>query len=47
MEAEDVALDNGAKWKVIEQAGEVLPHVGIAIFTKALVVETIHLCDLL
>ena len=32
--------------EVVEQVGEVFPHVGISIFPEALIVESIHLCDL-
>jgi hypothetical protein len=33
MEAENVSLDNSSKRKVIEESGEVLPHVGISVFS--------------
>lgn len=32
--------------KVIEEISEVLPYIGVAIFSQALVVEAIHLSDL-
>lgn len=32
--------------EVVEQVCEVLPHVGVAVFPQALVVEAVHLCDL-
>ena len=47
MEAEDVVLDDCGQRKVVEESGEVLPHLGVAIFTQALVVESINLGDLL
>lgn len=47
MEAEDVVLNDGTKWKVIEQSCEFLPHLGIAILAQALIVESIDLSDLL
>ena len=34
------------KWKVVEQISEVLPHVGVAIFAQAFVIEAVHLSDL-
>lgn len=32
--------------QVVEQVGEVLPHVGVAVLPEALVVEAVHLRDL-
>lgn len=32
--------------QIIKQVREVLPHVGIAVFPQALVVEAVYLCDL-
>ena len=46
MKAENASLDDGSNWEVVEKGGEVLPHVGISILSKALVVETVHLGDL-
>lgn len=46
MEAENLVVDEGGQREVIEQVGEVLPHVCIAVFAQALVVEAIYLCDL-
>lgn len=46
MEAEDLAVDQGRKGEVVEQVGEVLPDIGIAVFAQALVVEAVDLCDL-
>lgn len=46
VEAEDLVVDEGGKGEVVEEIGEVFPHIGIAIFTQALIVETIHLGDL-
>ena len=39
-------LNQGCQRKVVEQVGEGLPDVGIAILSQALVVEPIHLSDL-
>lgn len=36
----------GSEGEVIEQVCEVFPNVGVAVFSEALVVEAIHLCDL-
>lgn len=41
MEAEDLALDHGSEGKVVKQLSELLPHIGIAVFPQALVVEAI------
>lgn len=46
MKAEDLVVDEGGQGKVIEQVGEVLPDVGVAVLAQALVVETVDLCDL-
>ena len=47
MKAENIALDNSSQRKVVEEVGEGLPDLGITILTKALIVESIHLGDLL
>jgi len=47
MEAEDVSLDNGGEWKVVEQSCESLPDVGISVLSKAFIVESVDLGDLL
>lgn len=41
VEAEDLVLDNGGEGEVIEELGEDLPHVGIAVFAETFIVETI------
>jgi len=46
MKAENASLNDGSKWKVVEKGGEVLPHVGISILSKAFIVETVYLGDL-
>ena len=38
----DLLLDERGERQVVEQVGEVLPHVGIAVFARALVVESVH-----
>lgn len=46
VETEDLVVDQGSQGKVVEEVGEVFPHVGVAILAQALVVESINLCDL-
>eukprot|EP00356_Strombidium_inclinatum_P009071 CAMPEP_0170489884 /NCGR_PEP_ID=MMETSP0208-20121228/8181_1 /TAXON_ID=197538 /ORGANISM="Strombidium inclinatum, Strain S3" /LENGTH=98 /DNA_ID=CAMNT_0010765027 /DNA_START=455 /DNA_END=751 /DNA_ORIENTATION=- len=46
VEAEDVALDDGGEREVVEKRGEVLPHVGVAVLSEALVIEAVNLSDL-
>ena len=47
METEDISFNDCGQWKVIEQWGEVLPDVGVTILSKALIIESIDLGDLL
>jgi hypothetical protein len=46
VEAEDLVVDQGGQRKVVEEVGEVLPDVGVAVFSEALVVEAVDLGDL-
>lgn len=46
VKTEDLIIDEGGKGKVIKEVGEEFPHVGVAVFTEALVVETVDLGDL-
>lgn len=46
METEDLVIDKGGEGKVVEKVCEVLPYVGIAILSEALVVEAVDLSDL-
>ena len=46
MKAEDVVLNNSSKRKVIEKGCEVLPHVGVSVFSQALIIEPINLGNL-
>ena len=46
VKTEDLVVDQGGKRQVVEQIGEVFPHVGIAVLAQALVVEAVHLRDL-
>ena len=36
-------FDKGGEREIIEEIGEILPNVGVAIFAKTFVVETVHL----
>ena len=47
MEAENVSFDDSGERKVIEQGGEVLPHASVTIFSKAFIIESINLSNLL
>ena len=47
METEDVAFNNTCEWQVVEQRSEVLPDVGISVLSKAFIIETVDLGDLL
>ena len=46
MQAEDLVLDDGGEWEVIEEVSQVLPHVRVAVLSEALVVEAVDLGDL-
>jgi len=46
VEAEDLVVDEGGKGEVVEEIGEVLPYVGVAILSEAFIIEPIDLCDL-
>lgn len=46
VEAEDLIVNEGGEGEIVEQIGEVLPHVGVPVLSQALVVETVNLCDL-
>lgn len=46
VQAENLVVNQGGQWQVIEQVGKVLPDVGIAVFAQAFVVESVNLCDL-
>lgn len=47
MKTEDITFNNSGEWKIIKERGEILPDVGVTILSKALVVESIDLSDLL
>jgi hypothetical protein len=46
VQTEDLVFNESSEGKVVEEIGEVFPHVGVAIFAKALVVESVDLGDL-
>lgn len=46
MKTEDLVVDEGGEGKIVEEVCEVLPNVGVAVFSKALVIEAIDLCNL-
>lgn len=39
-------IHQGCEWEVVKEVCEVLPDVCVAVFPQALVIETVHLCDL-
>jgi len=41
-----LVVDQGRERQVVEQVGKVLPHIGVAVLAKTLVVEPVHLRDL-
>ena len=45
VEAEDLALNDGGQGQVVEQLGELLPNVSVAVLTQALIVETVPVDD--
>ena len=47
MKAEDVSFNDSSQWKKIEELCELEPHICVSILTQALVIESVHLCDLL
>ena len=46
VEAEDLVVNEGGKREIIEQIGKELPNIGIAVFSEALIIESINLRDL-
>jgi len=46
MQTEDLAFDDSGEGEVVEEFGELLPDVGVAVLAQALVVESIHLSNL-
>jgi hypothetical protein len=46
VQAEDLVLDKGGEGEEVEEVGEVLPYVCVAVLAKAFIVETIDLGNL-
>jgi hypothetical protein len=46
MQTEKLIFYQSCEWKVVEEFSKAFPNVGVTIFTTALIVETINLCDL-
>ena len=46
MQTENLILDDSCERQIVEEVGEVLPHVGVAVLAEALVVEAVDLGDL-
>lgn len=46
VQTEDLVFNESSEGEVVEEVGEVFPHVRIAVFAKALVVEAVDLGDL-
>lgn len=45
-ENKDLSFDDSSHGEIVEQVGEELPNIGVSIFSAALVVEAVDLCDL-
>jgi len=46
METKDLVFHNRGHWKSVKQVSEKLPHVGVSVFSKALIIESVDLSDL-
>lgn len=46
VQTEDLVLNKSCEGEVVEEVGEIFPHIGVAIFAQTLVVETVNLGDL-
>lgn len=46
VQTEDLIVDQGRQGKIIEQIGEELPDIGVAVLAKTLVIESVHLGNL-
>ena len=47
MKAENAVFNNSGEGQEIKERGEVLPDIGVSIFSQALVVKAVYLSDLL
>ena len=43
MQAEDLTVHQGGQWKVVEQVGEILPHIGIAVLAQTFIIKPVNL----
>lgn len=46
MQAEELTFDDGSQRQVVEQLGQALPDIGVAVLATALVIEAVNLRDL-
>lgn len=46
VETKDLVVDEGGEGKIVEEICEVLPDIGVAVFSEALVVEAVDLGNL-
>lgn len=46
MQAENLSINEGGEGQIVEQIGEVLPHIRIAVFAQTFVVEAVDLSNL-
>jgi hypothetical protein len=46
MQAEDLVFNDCSDRESVKEISEILPHVGISIFSKTLIIESVHLSDL-
>jgi len=46
VQTEDLVVDEGGEWEVVEEVSEIFPHVGVSVLAQALVVEAVDLRDL-
>lgn len=45
MDAKNVIVDDDAQGQEVEHVGKVMPDVGVAVFSRALCVKAVGLCD--
>lgn len=46
MQTEDLVVDKGSQWKIIEQICEVFPDIGVSVFSQTFIVKAIDLGNL-
>lgn len=46
MQAEYLSINEGGERQIVEQVGEILPHIRIPVFSQTFVVESVNLRDL-